>query len=78
MTKSNFMFRNALARYTSIRSSSASGTTGHLPLKGEGSLSGFVLPTEISRLRRPEFTPFFARAKNGFAKKARSGDCAAK
>ena len=30
------MLCNALSRYTSIRSSSASGTTRHLPLGGEG------------------------------------------
>ena len=29
------MLRNALSRYTSIRSSSASGTTGHRPLEGK-------------------------------------------
>ncbi len=31
--RSNFQSHNALSRYTSIRSSSASGTTGHLPLE---------------------------------------------
>ena len=38
----------------------------------------FASLTEIFRLRRLRFTPFFACAKNGFAKKAHSGDCAAK
>ena len=62
------------------------GTTRlSLPLKGEGSLSGFCFLTEILRLRHPRFTPFFARAKErrqnpltrNLRKKARSGDCAA-
>ena len=81
MTKSNFMLRDALSRYTS-----SVGIRRHLPLKGEGLLSGFALVTEIFRLRRPEFTPFFARAKErrqnpltrNLRKKARSGGSAAK
>ncbi len=54
----------------------------HLSVVGEihesSVLSDLDLLTEIFRLRRLRFTPFFACAKNGFAKKAHSGDCAAK
>ena len=38
-----------------------------LPLRGEGSLSGFVLPTEISRLRR-RLSVFLSRRKKNSEK----------
>ena len=64
MTKSNFMLRNALTRYTSIRSSSASGTTHHLPLEGKAYCRISLFRQRISNC--VEAYPFFflRRKKN--------------
>ena len=56
------MLCNALSRYTS-----SGGIRRHLPLKGEGLLSGFVLPTEILSLRY-RLSVFLSRRKKNSEK----------
>ena len=61
--KSNFMLCNALSRYTSIRSSSASGTTGHLSRCGSVR-RGSWFPLGTNSIPRPCFAALEGKAKS--------------